>query len=36
VNDEQSATLKDMDSGEQQDLEAVRVIATILRGSRLA
>ncbi len=36
VNDEQSATLKDMDTGEQQDLEAIRVIATILRGSRLA
>jgi len=36
VNDEQSATLKDMDTGEQQDLEAVGVIATILRGSRLS
>jgi histidyl-tRNA synthetase len=36
VNDEQSATLKDMDSGDQQELELARVIATILRGSRLA
>ena len=36
VNDEQSASLKDMDSGEQQELELARVIATILRGSRLA
>jgi histidyl-tRNA synthetase len=36
VNDQQGATLKDMDSGEQHDLKAAAVIATILRGSRLA
>ena len=36
VNDQKSATLKEMDSGEQHDLKATGVIATILRGSRLA
>jgi histidyl-tRNA synthetase len=36
VNDQQSATLKEMESGGQHDLEATGVIATILRGSRLA
>jgi histidyl-tRNA synthetase len=36
VNDPQSATLKDMESGDQHDLETAGVIATILRGSRLA
>ena len=35
VNDQQSATLKQMESGDQQELEATSVIATILRGSRL-
>jgi len=36
VNDPQSATLKDMESGDQRELETAGVIATILRGSRLA
>lgn len=36
VNDERSASLKCMDSGEQQELEVASVIATVLRGSRLA
>ena len=36
VTDEQSATLKEMDSGEQDDLQVTAVIAKILRGSRLA
>jgi histidyl-tRNA synthetase len=35
VTDQQSATLKDMESGEQYELETAGVIATILRGSRL-
>jgi histidyl-tRNA synthetase len=35
VTDQQSATLKDMESGEQHELEIAGVIATILRGSRL-
>jgi histidyl-tRNA synthetase len=36
VNDPRSATLKDMDSGEQHELEAARVIPMILRGSLLS
>ena len=36
VNDESTTTLKNMDSGEQMEVETGGVIATILRGSRLA
>jgi histidyl-tRNA synthetase len=36
VNDQQSTTLKDMDSGDQRELESARVIPTILRASLLS
>jgi histidyl-tRNA synthetase len=36
VNNEHTASLKQMDTGEQQELEASALIASILRGSRLA
>ena len=35
VKDQETATLKEMDSGQQHELEMAGVIATILRGSRL-
>jgi histidyl-tRNA synthetase len=36
VGDEQTVSLRDMETGEQQEIEPARVIPTILRGSRLA